>query len=146
MFVIVYLQLFKGGIMTEEELEGVKRIYASSLVNKDLKKIENRMYNTTNDSRKVQIELARLSNYLKSDVDMYKDNSYAYYNILKKYKKYLVEPNDELLQEIKNEIVNLELECNIQVAMVSIFKKYIDEINNKNIMYEDSMNGEKYCK
>lgn len=132
--------------MTEEELEGVKRIYASSLVNKDLKKIENRMYNTTNDSRKVQIELARLSNYLKSDVDMYKDNSYVYYNILKKYKKYLVEPNDELLQEIKNEIVNLELECNIQVAMVSIFKKYIDEINNKNIMYEDSMNGEKYCK
>ncbi len=111
----------------------------------DVENLENDIYKTKDDFKKISIELKRLSRYIHAYEENFTKYSYKFYEIYNEFTdkgKTLTMPE---LDFLKYKIVELEILCGIKVGLVSVFAenkelealKYIDlDINEKFNVYK----------
>lgn len=114
-----------------EKLEKKKQKYKEFLNDKDIGELEKCLYNTTNDEKKIEIELKRIKKYLGEKTKLLDKYGYDYYLLYKDFEDYKLYPTEELKNEIKQRIVDLEILCNIKIALLSGL--FVEEQENKKI-------------
>lgn len=126
------MQNFGVDFMQKYNMNLEKIIYSGKLDKKRACELEKNIYKTTNEYTKVEFELNRLLNFFDQNIQEFYKYSFDFNEIKDKYKISKLEDDDFLLEDIKKELVALEIKCNMNIGLLTTYVDIILDEENKN--------------